>query len=86
MILAHRIHDLENEIRELQLREPTSYLAVSTDNVSSPPTDAELTTAFGTRQDGFVGVLDDNGGGLAIRLIVRSNSNWYYSAVFTQAI
>lgn len=53
----------------------------SDDNVSSPPTDAELTAAFGSQPDGFVGVLDDNGAGTDVYLVLRKNSSWWHEAM-----
>lgn len=54
---------------------------VSDDDVSSPPTDAELTTAFGTQNDGFLGVLDDGGAGATVYVVVRKNSAWWYASM-----
>lgn len=53
----------------------------SADNVSSPPTDAEIDAAFGTPAavgDGFIGLIDDNGAGTTIWLCVALNSQWWY--------
>ena len=60
----------------------------ATDDVSSPPTDAELDTAFGTPAAvgaGFVGVLDDNGAGAAVYLCASDGTNWWHSAM-TKAV
>lgn len=55
---------------------------VSTDDVSDPPTDAELDSAFGTPAslgEGFVGVVDDNSGDTDVWLCWTSDGSWYYS-------
>ena len=54
---------------------------VSDDNVSATPTAAELTTAFGTQADGFIGVLDDAGAGTTVYVVVRKNSKWWYASM-----
>lgn len=56
-------------------------VATSTANVSSPPTAAELTGAFGDPDDlgdGFVGVVDDNAGGTAIYVCYTISGLWAY--------
>lgn len=60
----------------------------SNDDVSTPPTDAELDTAFGTPATvgfGFVGVLNDNGADSNAYLCFSTGSSWFY-AVGTLAI
>jgi hypothetical protein len=57
---------------------------VSTDNTANPPTDAELDTAFGTPAavgSGFLAILDDNGAGNNVYLIVSDGSNWWHVAL-----
>lgn len=54
---------------------------VSTDNVSDPPTDAELDTAFGTPAtlgEGFIGILDDNSADTDVWLCYTSDTSWFY--------
>lgn len=54
---------------------------VSTDNVSDPPTAAELNTAFGTPATlgaGFIGVLDDNSDNTDVWLCYTSDTSWFY--------
>jgi len=58
---------------------------VSSDNVSSPPTDSEITSAFGTPSDGFAGVIDDNGAGSDVWLVRRASGAWWYQAL-TKAV
>lgn len=56
-------------------------VALSNDDVSDPPTDAQLDSAFGTPSmigNGFVGVLDDAGAGTKVWLCVAKNSRWWY--------
>lgn len=55
----------------------------ATDNVSSPPTAAELTTAFGaaaTVGSGFLGIVNDNNGGTAEYICWTDGTNWFYIA------
>lgn len=59
----------------------------SDDDVTNPPSDAELDTAFGTPATvgaGFVGVLDDAGAGANVWLVASDGANWWYVAM-TQA-
>jgi len=61
---------------------------VSTDNVSSPPTDAQLDTAFGTPAtvgEGFIGIVDDNDAETAVWLCVAVGTSWWYEAL-TKAV
>ena len=63
-------------------------VATSDDDTSNPPTDAELDTAFGTPAtvgDGFMAVLDDNGAGSNVYLVVSDGTNWWY-ATLTKAV
>ena len=57
---------------------------VATDNVSSPPTDAQLDTAFGspaTLGEGFVGLVDDNGAGTTVWAVFVVNGAWWYEGL-----
>jgi hypothetical protein len=61
----------------------TSKMAVSVANVSNPPTDAELDTAFGapaTVGAGFVRLLDDAGGHANEYLVWSDGANWWHVA------
>ncbi len=54
---------------------------VSTDDVTDPPTDAELDSAFGTPATlgaGFVGILDDNSADTDVWLCYTSDTSWFY--------
>ena len=67
---------------------PISHATTAVDDVSSPPTDAELDTAFGqpgTLGDGFIGILDDNDAGTTVWLCVAMNSLWWYEQL-TKAV
>lgn len=58
-------------------------LTVSTADVSSPPTDAELDSAFGTPATvgaGFIGIVNDNNTGTAEYLCWSDGTNWFYAA------
>jgi hypothetical protein len=61
-------------------------LNFSTNNVSLPPTDAQITAAFGSRPVGFIGFIIDNGGSGTVILCIRSQQdNWWYEQ-FTKAL
>lgn len=54
----------------------------SSANVSNPPTDAELDSAFGTPATvgaGFLGVVNDNGAGTNEYLCWSDGTNWFYA-------
>jgi hypothetical protein len=62
----------------------TIKIKVSTANVSNPPTDDDLDSAFGTPATvgaGFLALLDDNGGGTNVYLIASDGTNWWYKAL-----
>lgn len=80
--LLRRLARLENTINRMQAagRGPV----VSTANVSNPPTDAELDTAFGaasTLYDGFTGLVDDNAAGTTVWAVWVLNSQWWYEGL-----
>ena len=80
--LLRRLSRLENTVNRLQTagRGPV----VSTANVSDPPTDAELDSAFGaasTLYDGFTGLVDDNGAGTTVWAVWVLNSQWWYEGL-----
>ena len=57
--------------------------AKSVDNVSDPPTDAELDAAFGDPTvvgDGFIGILDDNDAGTDVYICFTTGvaGEWFY--------
>lgn len=60
--------------------------AVNTADVGATPTNAELTTIFGSAasQIGKVFIQDDNNGNTTVRLVV-SNGQSYYSVLLTKA-
>jgi hypothetical protein len=58
-------------------------LIVSTADVSSPPTDAELDAAFGAPAEvgaGFIRLINDNAAGADFYLVASDGANWW---VFT---
>lgn len=64
------------------------FLGVATNNVSSPPTDAELDTAFGTAANlpsGAFGIVDDNNAQTAVYFCVVVGSTWWYESL-TKAV
>jgi len=57
------------------------YLRVSAANVSNPPTDAELDSAFGTPAavgEGFTALVNDGGGDTNIYLVASTGTAWAY--------
>lgn len=70
------------------MRTAGERVRVSTANVSSPPTDGELDSAFGNPGDvgkGFVAVVDDNGAGTAVYVVASDGTNWWYASM-TKAV
>jgi hypothetical protein len=62
----------------------TIQIRYSTADVSNPPTGAELDAAFGTPADvgaGWIAILNDNGAGANVYLILSDGSNWWYVAL-----
>ena len=62
--------------------EPPAY---SADNVTDPPTEAEIITAFGAAAsvpDGFVGVINDAGGDVSgdVWICTSTGAAWHYAA------
>jgi len=74
-ILLQRLRRVEREIQDLRTHEDFS-VTLSEDNVSNPPTDAQLDSAFGTVFDGFVGLVYD-GAGTTVWLCVYLASAWW---------
>lgn len=84
--LDARVRELERLVSVLLARD--SGIVISTDNVTNPPTDAELDTAFGdaaTLYNGFVGLVDDNGAGTVVWLCCIVNNAWWYEQL-TKAV
>lgn len=57
---------------------------VSTANISNPPTDAELDSAFGTPANvgaGFFALVNDNGDGNNFYLVASDGTNWWHAAM-----
>lgn len=56
---------------------------VAITNVTNPPTDAELDTAFGTPATvgaGFIGILDDNNADTNVYWCFSNGTSWWYIA------
>ena len=69
-------------------RKSTVVVAVTTDDVSNPPTDAELDTAFGTPAAlgaGFVGLVNDGGADTTVWLAMSTGAKWFYASM-TEAV
>lgn len=57
-------------------------------DVSNPPTDAQLDAQFGPPAEvgaGFMRVIDDNGAGSNLYLVLSDGSNWWHIAA-TKAV
>lgn len=64
--------------------EPIGGLDTSSANVSNPPTDAELDSAFGTPAavgDGFAATINDNGADTAQWLVISNGTSWWYASM-----
>jgi hypothetical protein len=58
----------------------------SENDVTDPPTQAEMDTAFGAgaaANDGMIGIINDAGAGANCWLCVNTNGAWYYAAKLT---
>ena len=63
--------------------------SVHTDNVSTPPTAAELTAIFGTPASvgaGFQAIIDDNGADSILWKITSSGTSWFYLSLGVKAV
>lgn len=61
-----------------------SGLNVSTADVTNPPTDAELDSAFGTPAAvgaGFAAIVNDNNGDTTVWLVTSTGASWFYVAL-----
>ena len=73
----------------LHLDDPTRT-RISTDNISNPPTDAEIDAAFDTPANlpsGFIGIIDDAGGSTVSYMVWPDDAKtaWFW-AVGTLAL
>lgn len=78
-VLAREMWMLRKRLDDLA-RPEIGHL-IATDNVSAPPTDAELDTAFPNAYEGFIGLVDDNGAGTTVWLVAYVNSGWWYEGL-----
>lgn len=94
--LKERVERLEEENRKLQSSTTIPFdigeafrarlidktkVNYSANNVTNPPTAAEINTAFGnfaTVGQGFIGVINDNGDGILVWLCVSTGGGWSY--------
>ena len=56
-------------------------LRISTNNVSNPPTAAEITAAFDSPanlSDGWAGIIDDNNAVTTVWLVTVVSGSWFY--------
>ncbi len=77
--IIQQIRELTQQLIQLETAE-FDFVCVN-DNVSNPPTDAQLDTAFGIAAnlyDGFTGLVDDAGAGTTVWLCIVKNSKWWY--------
>ena len=62
--------------------------SIHTDDVSNPPTDAELDTIFGTPAtvgEGFEAIINDNGAGNNLYRVLSDGTAWWWSE-YTKAV
>jgi hypothetical protein len=67
-----------------EMQDGIDRFPVFTDDVSNPPTDAELDSAIGTPADkgaGYKAIVDDNGAGANVYLVVSDGTNWWHQAL-----
>ncbi len=86
--LQRQITFLTRRIASLEAVEQSTHQGVFTDNVSNPPTDAELDSAIGTPSTvgaGYLALLDDNGAGTNVYLVASDGTNWWHVAM-TKAV
>lgn len=56
-------------------------------DVSDPPTQAEMVTAFGSANNaghGAIGVLNDDSADTNVRICIALDGNWFYSGKYTK--
>lgn len=73
---THVVNGLLNVVNGIRTK-------VSTANVSTPPTEAELISAFGTAAtvgSGFTAIVNDNGGGTSEYMVWSDGTNWFHAA------
>ena len=81
------VKDLQTRVSLLEGVE--QGIRYSESNVSDPPTDAQLDSAFGTPANlynGFIGIVNDNGDATAWWICVAGDSVWAYVAKLTVAV
>ena len=87
MSAERRIAELERKVSSLMSGETGT--TISNYNIAgAAPTDAELDAAFGDAADlynGFMGIVDDNGGTTAVYLCIVVNDAWFYE-LLTKAV
>lgn len=87
--LVEGVADITDEYLRYDLRLlfsalATRRIATSSADVTNPPTDAELDSAFGTPTEagaGFVSLLDDAGGDANVYLVASNGTSWWYAAM-----
>ena len=81
MSLPQEVARLGKQLEQLASQENRLVVRVATNDVSNPPTDAELDTAFGTPGAvgaGFIAVVNDNAAGSNEYLVWSDGTNWFY--------
>ena len=82
--LLNRFAELDARLRKFETWEPLALIKVSVDNVSNPPTDAELDGLFGTPTSvgkGFARIINDAGLNANNYLVVSNGVGWWYVAL-----
>lgn len=81
--LLSRFRETENRLAQLEGNEAVKYLQLKENNISNPPTDAELDAIYGTPATvgkGFTSVINDNAASANFYLIISDGSSWWYFA------
>jgi hypothetical protein len=74
------VEELRRRIADLEAVEAIRYISLAENNVSNPPTLAQLTSIFGTPAavgKGFTAYINDNGAGTNFYLIASDGTNWW---------
>lgn len=75
------IEDGAGNASAIQLSTAGLNLPVDDSNISDPPTDSELDTAFGTAAtvgSGFMAIIDDSGAGTTSALVWSNGMVWFH--------
>lgn len=88
--ILKQFRDIRARVNKLETWEPFSNSApLSTNDVTNPPSDAELDAAFGDAAslalDPYIAIIDDAGATTTVWLCVATNGAWFYTQL-TKAV